>query len=641
MRKRKSDVALRSEVLQLLDRSPDLTQSEIARELGLSQSKVSRLMKMRSAAPLQLLLDPVFEQVPIPLYLSDLESDRFLYTNLAFRRLLHRTSDELEADSFRVSSLYIDPLERGHWVYELKHPSKPNTPIARLSRILRPRRDVPETRGGDRFEEFHLMDSAVLIPDNRQLLAIGTIAIPPQAGRWLQMEERNRALMNLIDKLPVGVHELDANGDIVFMNSFERNLLQADPQWVEKKPHVSELSPVDGAIIRNRVDRKLKHNRELADNDPRVFRMRPHEKKLGQADDFPAGARPRNELIGVSITDFPIQESNPDTAVLRDNNGMLTMVTHPRVPYELKRYFEEFGPKNPALEEVGISTMIVVLPKFLADSEYSDIEANESDEPCFVYVNSSFENDVRKIFESKGHAVKCKEDLLGHSQYRLWSIPDESSEHRTKNLGTAYAAVDRTVIETGQPDERIESHLSATGKTTWVQVIKFPHYSVVREDSRTKKPAAPRIIGVEAYFWEVGRDSSSGEELFKRLSPHRPHTILHNAPVPIWAKDTQLRFTYVNQAFIDAFRSDRTFENETPSSTYDARWFIGKREDDLFESPKAQEYEQIDREIITGKAQDKPYTVKIGDKQYEVLKSPITDKRMIIGVQGVAYPKAQ
>jgi len=128
----------------------------------------------------------------------------------------------------------------------------------------------------------------------------------------------------------------------------------------------------------------------------------------------------------------------------------------------------------------------------------------------------------RKYCDARGSTL---EEMIGTSDYDLFP----------RELADKYTADDRTVMESRQVFETIESHVDAQGEKTWVHVLKSPVFD-----------ASGKMIGIQGIFWDV-TDRHQAEESLE-TERFLLTSLLDSIPDTIFFKDRQGHYLRVNRA---------------------------------------------------------------------------------------------
>lgn len=556
------------------------------------------------------------ERIPLPLYCTRLESGNFEFVNNAFASFLER--DASEFSHLNAVDVYHASADRDGFV--AKFVARPSGWVVsfleyrlggnNLGSLKRTRRVVDIARS---FTDEQ--------PDS---LIVGFLGDVPDDWEDPQLTlDRIGAYEKLLNMLDVGVHQFNAEGKLVFMNQYERRLLDIDPEWLKQR-FVWELSPEPLDRVRERVQQKIEEggNKHLTLGEHRSFVRSPKER--------PDVEKSTENIVPVNIFDVEVNE--PDRSKGRRNREIFTLVVDARLPSDVLSILEQYGCRNPLLEEVGIATFIKVKrqyahafnPHIPADRLQGDHVSD--DDLVFAYGNARF---VAELIELHRPRVIGIDDIIGRMDRDLWGSMFHSR----------FTSVDRTVIGTKKHDERIERHPSLSGDTR-VQVVKLPLFL-----DETKST----VIGVQGFYWDVSGPGITGKqkEIQKDLNERlRPWEILNEIPLPIFMKvapsgsdpHRRIRYTYANKAYLEHLQANEEILNRKVASLHD---IIGWTDSDLFVDEIARDWEGSNRLIIDGKRSEVNESVQRDGRTTRILKKPLFRKppnsplSVIVGLRGI------
>lgn len=568
---------------------------------------------MNDTAPGERLLksieDGVFDEFPFPIYCTTLEGGVFKYVNQAFELKFNCKIENLKHPGCTAASLYANGDVRHDW----------RRMLARGGAAVY-HTEFQQPWSDSEVQRFFVLDCAKLYRLNQQddvvfgmLVDVTKYAVP-----WQRDRQRLRVLKQILDlpAIGIGVHQIDKEGRLLWMNDEERRLVNVDREWLKSTPNVSKLAATDLDARACRVRRKIRGINPLTKGQHRTF--------VDQRDGKP---------IPVNIHDFGIKSIRGGGDKYAE---IYTVVRNEQISPEVKSILERFGPDNPLLEEAGIRTFIKVKRRFAEEhspsaQRSSDESASTLDELVFIQGNALFVEELQELANQRRTEIRIKSssDLHGLTDAQLF--PDYAG---------AYSTPDEAVMATGLPDERIEKHPAPLGRASIdVQVLKLPFF---REPHQTP-------IGIQCFYWpalERGdrrRDSVqpkkvSVAEKLKEL--HDAWHILDDAPVAIFRKvrkDGKHRFTYANQMFLQQVRSGiKDSKKRAQFSTVDK--IIGKAYGDIFDSEWPNKYEADDNLILDGQETLHKREGLIGDNVAVIIKTPIArPDGAVVGVQGVLY----
>lgn len=157
------------------------------------------------------------------------------------------------------------------------------------------------------------------------------------------------------------------------------------------------------------------------------------------------------------------------------------------------------------------------------------------------------------------------DQLVGKTDYDLF--PDELAEKYTHD--------DQQVIQSGQPFEDIEEHLTGDGNKVYVQVLKAPVFDETGQ-----------VVGLQIMFW----DATARKEAEVKLDYERYllHSLLNNVPDSIYFKDADSRFIRLSRGLAKKFRLDN------PDTA------IGKTDADFFSEEHALAALEDELELLAG-----------------------------------------
>lgn len=553
------------------------------------------------------------ESFPFPLYCTRLDgTGQFRFINDAFSSFLGYESSTLCTKS--ASALYVKTEDRIPWKHQLLNS---NGAISWVFEYLL----GPAKEG----VSIHVLDTAIRLRDeNEGDFAVGLLCdIDSEVHKWQLSANRNAAFCEILNMIDEGVHQIDSEGRLVFVSQSERDLLKIDSDWLNGKPKVCELSPKDHEAKQARVMLKLKlgdKRKHLTLGEHRPFvEDPPADNKLGH----------EKRIVPVNIFDVPVVE--PDAKHGRRNAEIFTVVTDARIPPDITRLLHEFGPRNPLLEEAGITTFIKLSRHFALRETPGILESlskGKDADLLFTYGNKLFIEELKQLSKVKPEInVNDFEDILGRTESDLWG-----------KYAAAYSEADRQVMSNhGQEDQRIERHpsVSASNAVTTVQTLKLPVYD----------PEDPEVvIGVQGFYWDVSGAEVRGRhgEIRRRLENlYQPLDILNTIPVPVYMKDFDLKFVYANAAYLADLKKvqerdlDQDHENkDLIKRIRNLHDIIGFTDKQLFREQLAAKYESDDERVRKGE------TVDLEEEhggRVKVIKVPVKRGESIIGVQGIFW----
>lgn len=545
---------------------------------------------------------PFLEALPLPIYATHLDTGRFDFVNQAFADMLGYDCDRLLHERFSATSLYSQEANRHEWAQRMRGAG--GRLVASFAELVRnPDRNSENAR-------LFVVDAAIGpvhgITDDLVLGMVGDVSEDLFEREALANRlKAYQAILNL-DWINVGIHEIDPQGFIVWMNSRERKLLGLDQGWFDKTHrHVTELSEREQDAKRERVRRKLLGIHPLTEGEHRTFLNH----KTGAS-------------IPVNIHDFPVPEPDPfPHHGGRQRRRLVTAVRDEQT--RIAPFLKSFLPQNPLLEELGVYTFVKVLRKFAHDATPSIPDEvrkqGQPDDLIFSFANGLFLEEIKALSARKllGVEVKTHSDLIGRTEIELFP-----------EFASAYQAADRSVLKRRADDQRIERHPSTVGdRPIDVWTLKLPLYKPSSNGAPDEKP-----IGVQGYFWDVSKTDILEQKLAELHNT--PWEILNHIPVPVYRKDRNKRFTYVNGKYLEDVKRNA----KKAAGVRSLSDIIGKRDIDLFEKGIAQKYEADDEQVMQGK---KPYDEPEphGDKFVRVIKNalvvPGADEA--VGLQGVFW----
>ena len=144
-----------------------------------------------------------------------------------------------------------------------------------------------------------------------------------------------------------------------------------------------------------------------------------------------------------------------------------------------------------------------------------------------------------------------------------------------EHLAQKYTDDDQRVLDSGEPFEDVEEHLSGDGRKTYVQVLKAPVFG-----------ADGHVVGLQIMFW----DATARKEAELKLGYERYllHSLLDNVPDSIYFKDADSRFIRVSRGLA------RKFHLAEPTDA------IGKSDADFFSEEHAQAALDDELELLAG-----------------------------------------
>lgn len=585
----------------------DVAQENVARLVNafwageFNDVSVDRIIDGKTPEPDRLAcIRAIVEASPMPMFLLDFLSGGFQSINDRLTSLLEREPQEFFEDDFSISHLFTLDSECSRW-----------------------KKGVQDSNGlfvytGEFFLGANgtrttlptiLISCSVLHESDHYVFGV----VENYHDEWLArcvLQERVMAYQDVLDRIDTGVHAINRDGRLIFMNRAERELLGVSEEWMNGRPHVSNLSPQDHSVKVARVNEKTKHGKNLTRGQHRPFARRDSSGKV-------SGIAPVNIL--------DIEVSEPDVNCGFRNHEIVTLVLDERVPNDIAMIFEEFGPRNPILSEIGISTFIKIQSRFALEHTPKTPRDRIGDRPgeelVFVYGNQAFIRELNGLWEHEPSMIEVNEldDILGRSESELW--PQHASQ---------YSDADAIVIRDRTRGEQIEKHPAKAGETD-VQVLKLPlfrikenRFALTLSEGDTNNA---EVVGVVGFYWDVRTAPREKQDLIRNRirSLYQPWDILGGMKVPIVIKDNDLRFTYGNQEYIKDLNrlhvQDQRQLLRPVNSLYD---IIGLKDTDLFPTKIAHKYESDDRNAIES---NKPMTFRSephGRRLVTVTKSPVS-----------------
>jgi|GEM_PF-1988930 len=477
----------------------------------------------------------ILNYIPLPIYVTDLSvSSRFHFINDAFAEFLQYTKEDLLAHH-RPLDLYETKSLRSIWTSKMLG----GKPLRDESRFVR--------GNGETIEVLDLARS-FRIPDlSSEKVAIGAIIDMTDACRDRSLVAAYETILNL-EWINLGLHQLDRHGKIFWMNRCEQKWLNVDQNWIESRPGASQLmatDPMDGKRIEELIRKKLNGD-FLTIQEHETYFVNPEQ---------PLESRRDAQTIPVNIHDhLTFDDKKPR------KERILTVVRDERIDGSIRDDLLQFGPKNPLLGRFRIKSFIKLRRQFVMRD---NLQADD-DRLVFVWGNDAFEEELREQ-----HRLKEDQSLNGKMEVELY--PEDE-------FGPLFLSADTRVLKLtdGEFDESIECHPTSalnadTPSTTLTQVLKAPYF--VEGESTA--------AGVIGFYWDT-RDTAAIESL--RNLYQMWQLILERIPLPVFCKDSHLRFIYVNKAFCDA-------NNKTLSE------IIGATDRELFPL-QFEKYEDDDKRIL-------------------------------------------
>lgn len=553
------------------------------------------------------------ESLPFPIYCTELLTGKFRFVNTALASFLGYKKNDLVGGGTSAKSLYTDEGQRNVWVQEMrKRPGEVVTFFANFNCnvVMAGRTTTRRLFGVDISRTYE--------KEGEKPLVLGLLADATDNGVEREIDARRiEAYREILDLewINAGVHQVDHDGNLIWMNKREQQLLGIHDLWSEELRHVCELSPRDDQDdARRRVHGKIMGSHPLTVGEHRTFvDFRPEEQTA-------------EDVVPVNILDIGILESGE-----RKHSGeyreLFTTVRDERIPEDLAEILREFGPRNPLLEDLDIRTFIKVYrriaPTLNMNMPSTPGQGSQgSEDLVFVYGNRPFFEELKSLADARRLEVVMKDerDFLGKMEWELF--PSHSA---------SFTAVDFHAIGREREDQRIEKHpLPRPKGETDVHVLKIP----------LEVEGESRPVGIQGFYWEVGGDKTAVIRR-KLKESYRPWEILDDIPAPIYRIDRHRRYTYGNQVYIEEIRKSHP--------EVERMWdIVGKTSEDVHQPDVAKRFREDDEKVLSGQEKSVDRFDILGRRPIRIIKTPIrrqdadpgssrTGDREIVGVQAIFW----
>ncbi len=472
------------------------------------------------------------DNIPVPFYVARLHSGEILYTNSHFQYLFQYDASALR--SLPASVLYGDHTggARRLWADEV---DKRCGKVYACEMIYAAR---------DRSQIVALDVARVINPDQQEKIVAGAIV---DIGGYVLEQQHLRSYKSAYEELlnlpwqdrNLGMHIIERRDAEHFVvkttNAFEKQLLGL----TEGPFNAEELVP---ETMRTEFESQLAAK----------FSGKP----LSHSEHTVLSRRDNASLVPVVFHD----------ASIRDREGRIcaiaTAVQDVRLPADIEEILCTYGINNPLLEQIGIRTFEKVHRNVAWERNPAlskEVSVENAFDLVFTQGNRAFVSELI----SNGRIVS-DDGYLGQTDRTLFS-----------ETAADYRHVDIQVLETGERDQRIEKHGCESGR---VRVLKVPVYS---NDGKR--------IGVQAYYWDASQTSRVIDDLRKL---YQPWSILNSMDTPVFCKDDELRFVYINNAFLQDVRQ------LTNNPKLDIKDIIGKRDEDIHVEALAKKYARNDKAVL-------------------------------------------
>ena len=572
----------------------------------------------------------------LPVYVTHLRSGRIIFASKALADLVGYSQSELTSQTFLAKSLYLRAADRDDWE-ELVRRSK--APVLQTVELVRKPVVVGDKCTMQAAQKRLVVSDLAFAERDSEEDRVVLGMLTDVSNDFFDQEVllgRLAAYREILD-LPwvnIGIHEIDTDGVITWMNRKEMELLGYSD--IPTGKHVVSLSGSKDESIgkQHRVTRKILGTCPLTLGEHRRFqKLTNHSKsydddetgtepRKNQADDKDESTNEEAVTVHVNIHDFPIREPDP-IFQQRWHQGLITVVRDEET--HIASILEQFLPQNPLLSQLEISSFTKalrphrdaffdLLPHEIRNQlKKQNMQNGHERDLVFTFANDLFVKELSDSIARGGKKVSTVYDVLGRTEEDLF--PDYA-----KNFSNA----DRDVMNLNAMDERIEKHPSPTGGTPIeVHVVKFPLY--LPNDKERKKP-----VGVQGFYWPVETDIRAQ---LKKLYEY--WDFIDSIPVRVYRKDPDGRFTFVNREYLNKVKKK---DASLPLTLDD---IIGKTDVDIFGDAVGANYESDD-EIVRG-SQDAPPFDQLephGDGIVRVIKTPITSDHGV-GVQGIFWEPSE
>ncbi|MBI1313754.1 PAS domain-containing protein [bacterium] len=567
----------------------------------------------------------LFLRAELPAYLTELRSGIIRWASPSLWMMLGYDAEEaarqVEQKELNASLVYATSSDRDRWVASVRSHNRQRTQLAEFIHRV-PDRELNAAAPIDEswIKRIFVVDICTLFKckDLEDELAFGIIGDVTTTCLDLESAKRKvdayREVLD-IDRVNIGVHEIDREGRIRWMNRAERKLLGLDNDdgndWLQKRPHVAELAAVSRQEVlekKNRVAGKLIGKIRPTIGEHRIFPfgMDTRHPNVSYSTQVPGSSPP--QMVPLNITDIPVPD--PEPARLWRNESLVTGVLHEKLPPDIVEYLRESGPNNPILELGGvrICTFEKVKRKFLetydgklAKKISSVGKKGQDDDFVFTFGNRPFNDEVAELNRKSNHANHGGDSGDSRAKDAEFDVRGEAERELFPLFVADFNSADERVMASECPDERIEKHpLDSDPGYCYVHVLKIPLFSTVKGEGGEEIRS---VIGVQGFYWQV--DAPEPFEKIRALT--KPDALLDDIPVPVYRKDKHLRFIYVNDAYIENMNQGREFASDLPATPripskgdLSRSQIIGLTDSDLFSSKDAQTYEEDDRKLRDG-----------------------------------------
>ncbi len=523
--------------------------------------------------------------LPIPVFCTDLSTGDFQVINTEFARLFNYENPHVMLN-VNAKELYRKKEDREKWIGFLNksigdgrqyssayildlfnRAARKRTSVAEITRVL----EV----GGKRYAVGFAFDVS-----EHQLIS--------------EMRANSlAAIKELLDNedLNIGVHRLISQDGEIRVKDLNRRawtLVGAGDDWWNRIQSVSSLeeNPATGEILKT-----LNDGGGLRKNHFCTYIE--HNSK---------GTRPS---VPVIINEYGIRHPAAAIGIDPEQNpklcGILTAVRDTRIPDDIISLLNTYGPRNPMLEDAGVNTLV----KVPIDAKQTDLEFE------FRFANLPVKRELVRRGRLKAQPSSGPEPGVRYDADGIESVDGKSEEQLFDEYGQRYKEVDALVFGEKVEIQLIEDHpvldasdtLSEVKQHKKVHVVKIPH-----------KDENGEVVSIEVYFWDVTRE----EEVFGKLrTAYRPWNYLDDIPVPIYRKDSKLRFIYCNTAYVDDIKKISKIKINS------VRDIIGLDDWQIHKESDAHEYVKDDRWLIDNPSKTIERIERHGDDWVKVIKTAI------------------
>ena len=505
---------------------------------------------------------------PIPAFSTNMKTGTFQFINAAFAKLFNfETPEDMLQAHATAKDLYRDVNDRTRWVSFMND----------------------STKGGFQYSPAYILDLVNRSTRTRVSVAAVAKVIDYDEKRYAlglaidvtqhQIKSEKRA--NLLDAFSMllndpncnlGLHTLILESAEIFvdqMNLHARQVLGLNDKWWTQIRSIADFDGNPKAI--EETGSKLMGQTELRVNQYCTFTD--HRNPDAQR------TTPAKRTVPVIVNEYGVRD--PSAAIGADAMhsrrfcGIVTSIRDARIPDDIVKLLQTYGPRNPMLEDADVQTIV----KGCVSSKDGEMQFE------FRFANLPMKQELVRRRKLKVRYCHPDEHDVKFDADDIESVDGKTEEQLFGQYGHRYKQTDEVVYRDNVIVQQIEDHpilgtseaLGELQMKTEVHVIKIPH-----------KDAFGKIHGVEVFFWEISKEA----DVFQKLrTAYRPWNYLDDIPVPVYRKDRKLRFIYCNSAFVDDIKM-------ISRSITSVRDIIGLADWQIHEESLARQYEDDDRNLL-------------------------------------------